>query len=182
MATTANRAWPYAGPNDGPDVPYWLQRIAEKGEAEAQAAEDALNAHKLRKHAQFTSAAVDAAPAAGTYFGQLTVDAANTFNNDFATTRGATGYGLNITKAGVYAIAAQYLPAGDPGAVAVAIHLNAAGTAIAATSKPSTYGNWEMTVNHAGVYIAAGGTLEFIAASATGALFGSRIYLTRLSD
>ena len=182
MALTPTRSWPYAGPNDGPDVPYWLQRIAERGEAEAQAAEDALTAHKLRKHAQWTSAAVDPAPGAGSYFGQLTADSGNTFNNDFATTRGAAGYGLNITKAGVYAIAAQYLPSQDPGGVAVGIHLNAAGQAIAATSKPSTYGNWEMTVSHPGIYIAAGGTLEFIVASAAGAIYGSRIFLTRLSD
>lgn len=34
MAQTPLRAWPYAGPNDVPDVPYWVQRLAEKGDAE----------------------------------------------------------------------------------------------------------------------------------------------------
>jgi hypothetical protein len=36
MAETTLRQWPYAGPNDTPDVPYWQQRLAEKGEAEVQ--------------------------------------------------------------------------------------------------------------------------------------------------
>lgn len=34
MAQTPLRAWPYGGPNDVPDVPYWMQRLAEKGDAE----------------------------------------------------------------------------------------------------------------------------------------------------
>jgi hypothetical protein len=40
MAQTPGRLWPYAGPNDAPDVPYWQQRIAEKGDAETQALDD----------------------------------------------------------------------------------------------------------------------------------------------
>lgn len=30
MATTPTQAIPYAGPNDAPDVPYWMQRMAER--------------------------------------------------------------------------------------------------------------------------------------------------------
>jgi len=33
MAQTPANAWPYCGPNDTPDVPYWQQRQAEKGDA-----------------------------------------------------------------------------------------------------------------------------------------------------
>lgn len=32
MALTPANSWPYAGPNDSPDVPYWQQRQAEKGD------------------------------------------------------------------------------------------------------------------------------------------------------
>jgi hypothetical protein len=44
MAATPGRAWPYAGPNDAPDVPYWQQRLAEKGDAEATALDTRLDA------------------------------------------------------------------------------------------------------------------------------------------
>lgn len=33
MASTKDQAIPYAGPNDAPDVPYWMQRMAERVDA-----------------------------------------------------------------------------------------------------------------------------------------------------
>jgi hypothetical protein len=105
MSLTPNRAWPYPGPNDVPDVPYWVQRLAEKGEAEAaKAAADLLatnNALKAERYVEFTSGS-STAPA-NTPWGPGTFTIATTpapRNNDFAIAD--AGDCVCITKPGVY--------------------------------------------------------------------------------
>lgn len=44
MGTTVNRLYPYPSPNDDPDVPYWLQRLAEAIDGDVDFINDALNA------------------------------------------------------------------------------------------------------------------------------------------
>jgi hypothetical protein len=66
MAATPGKAWPYAGPNDVPDVPYWQQLIAEKGDAVQVALEGRLTPLELdRPQAGAVTVTVTNATAAG---------------------------------------------------------------------------------------------------------------------
>ncbi|WIF20480.1 minor tail protein [Arthrobacter phage Berka] len=66
MAQTPGKAWPYAGPNDVPDVPYWQQRLAEKGDAVQVALEGRLEPLELdRPQAGAVTVSVTSGTAAG---------------------------------------------------------------------------------------------------------------------
>lgn len=47
MATTTTELIPYCGPNDAPDVPYWMQRLAERVDALLTPLRTLVNANAL---------------------------------------------------------------------------------------------------------------------------------------
>ena len=77
MPNTVNRQYPYPVPASDPDVPYWLQQLAEKLDVGDKAFADAIKALQEVPHKEFTgSIAVPSSSLWGT--GALATDAAST--------------------------------------------------------------------------------------------------------
>lgn len=132
------------------------------------------------RYAEFTGPAIDSNPGSGTNWGLMVADGAKTFNNNFCTPKTTGNFGLSISISGVYAIHALWLPSSDPGSVVAAIYQNGS-SPVASFSRSSTYGNWETTVGHPGLYLAAGEYVDFTTANSSGSIFGSRVYISKLS-
>lgn len=107
MATTTNRQLPYPLPGSDPDVPYWMQQLAEKTDLDLKGIRDSLDFFNQKEHAEYTTGIVTSNTDAGVNFGIATVDSSKTWNNDFVApndSSGTTVAGIKFKREGLYIV------------------------------------------------------------------------------
>lgn len=102
MTDTTNREYPYPDPDVDPDVPYWMQRLAEALDVDVQTLADRLTATESAEYAEFTAFAVQHVANTNYGPGQFTADPTRYRNNSFAVADAPDM--VAITKPGLYLV------------------------------------------------------------------------------
>lgn len=171
MPSTLKYAITYPAGNVAPNVPLAMQSTAESTESAIKGVET------KNRHAEYTTAAVAATANSARAVGAVTVDAAKTFNNTFATPGTAAG-DIKILEAGTYSIDFVLLPTTSPGSTGLQIVGSSASRVTQAFN--NSYLSWETTAVASNVYLAANEVLTFTAMLSTSQNIGARIRITKL--
>lgn len=180
MATTPTQAIPYGGPNDAPDVPYWMQRLAERVAALLDAVGLRLDSLEKNRVAEFSGPIVGFTAGQTQTFGALAeAPAPGTSNNDFVVPAGPGQ--LKITKAGVYTIAALTLPSSgvmhNLRIKRISVAGNASGTAWAG-AKGGDYGDQNLSASTTR-YVAADTIFEMTVLMSGANTIGTNVTVTK---